>query len=119
MCDTLAQGPSSKKKKKSRFLQIFSLAAHSTTELISSTSSNLPGRNVVFNKTIAGRRRTLLLKIKSPSLRQMKIKVPSLHVHVKILVPVQAAPGKKAEPRKTSRGQSHTRKNCVFATLGE
>ena len=55
----------------SRFSQTFSLALHSTTEFFVFQQSfywtrrfEFPGQNVVFNKTIAGRRRTLLLNVK-------------------------------------------------------
>ena len=50
-------------KLKWRFSQTFSLALQSTTEFFFFTQRRpeFPGRNVVFNKTIAGRRRTLLL----------------------------------------------------------
>ena len=37
-----------------------------------------PGRNVVFNKTIAGRRRTLLLKVSN--VQMFKLKVSNVHV---------------------------------------
>ena len=48
-------------------LQAFSPALHSTTEFFVFQQSlrrpEFPGRNVVFNKTTAGRRRTLLLNV--------------------------------------------------------
>ena len=46
------------------FSQTFSLVLHSTTEFfVFRRRPEFPGRNVVFNKTIAGRRRTLLLNL--------------------------------------------------------
>ena len=46
------------------FSQTFSLALHSTTEFfVFQRRPEFPGQKVVFNKTIAGRRRTLLLNL--------------------------------------------------------